>query len=426
MEEEINLLSENLERIRDAANDMRVSLDIPNASIETVANVVSTLVPLPPVEENDVCFYDYDGTRVASFTASEFLEIEEMPIPPTHAGLIFQGWNWILNEAKQHVTEYKKLDIGAHYITDDNKTRIYINIPQNRTDPCFTIGLNGTIIINWGDGTIENITGNNEWTEYKFQHNYNKSGSYIITLEIDDDVQWHLIPYFLRKNGQLNSMQLESAPYWDSIQKIEIGKNCSLGGYADIFQGNHSIQSITMPLDVEYGRPFNGGPTSLKYITIPKGRSMFDPADLSGLTSLEHISLPAECRYLGNSVLAGCTNLKRITLPYNVSNINKYAISSCYNLTYIIIPKQVSFNQGENYKMSSNYGLKYYDFSHFTSVPAAVDVPLGPLYSVDCKLVVPDNLYEQWKTATYWVRYKDSFIKASEWNGGNNSWIQIF
>ena len=43
MEEEQNLLSSNLERIKDAIDDMRTNLDIPDASIEDVATSVETL-----------------------------------------------------------------------------------------------------------------------------------------------------------------------------------------------------------------------------------------------------------------------------------------------------------------------------------------------------------------------------------------------
>ena len=75
---------------------------------------------------NKVTFYDYDGTIVTSYTKDEFLALTEMPTNPSHEGLTSQGWNWTLSDAKTYVTKNGTLDIGQMYVTDDGKTRIYI------------------------------------------------------------------------------------------------------------------------------------------------------------------------------------------------------------------------------------------------------------------------------------------------------------
>ena len=45
--------------------------------------------------ENDVTFYDYDGTIVTSYSASDFMELDSLPENPDHTdkGLTSQGWN---------------------------------------------------------------------------------------------------------------------------------------------------------------------------------------------------------------------------------------------------------------------------------------------------------------------------------------------
>ena len=43
--------------------------------------------------------------------------------------------------------------------------------------------------------------------------------------------------------------------------------------------------------------------------------------------------------------------------------------------------------------------------SVFTSIPS------------DCKIVVPDSLYDTWVAATNWSTYANNIIKASEFNG---------
>jgi hypothetical protein len=35
----------------------------------------------------------------------------------------------------------------------------------------------------------------------------------------------------------------------------------------------------------------------------------------------------------------------------------------------------------------------------------------------DCKIVVPDALYDEWKAATNWSTYASYIVKSSEFNG---------
>ena len=72
---------------------------------------------------DDVVFYDYDGSVAASYSSSDFANLTAMPANPSHTGLIAQGWNWSLANAKAYVAKYGKLNIGQMYITDDGKTR---------------------------------------------------------------------------------------------------------------------------------------------------------------------------------------------------------------------------------------------------------------------------------------------------------------
>ena len=103
--------------------------------------------------DNDVNFYDYDGFRIYSYTAQEFLALESMPANPTHEGLTAQGWNWSLADAKTYVTDYGMLEIGQTYITDDGKTRIYISLDEGRLSPYLGFAINGTATVDWGDET---------------------------------------------------------------------------------------------------------------------------------------------------------------------------------------------------------------------------------------------------------------------------------
>ena len=109
----------------------------------------------PEAEENDVIFIDYDGTIRYSYTASEFAQLTELPPNPKHDGLTAQGWNWDLADAKEYVADYGMHIIGQSYITDDGKTRFYIDLSM-LISPTITMNIyqsvSAGVTVSWGDG----------------------------------------------------------------------------------------------------------------------------------------------------------------------------------------------------------------------------------------------------------------------------------
>ena len=73
---------------------------------------------------SDVNFYDYDGRIIASYTLAEAQALTKLPDPPKHKGLVFQGWNWSLEDVNL-LTD--PMDIGPNYTTDDGTTRVYVS-----------------------------------------------------------------------------------------------------------------------------------------------------------------------------------------------------------------------------------------------------------------------------------------------------------
>ena len=59
----------------------------------------------------DVNFFDYEGTIIESYSKNEFLQLQKLPDGPSHSGLIFDGWNWSLNDAKEQVSIQGAADI---------------------------------------------------------------------------------------------------------------------------------------------------------------------------------------------------------------------------------------------------------------------------------------------------------------------------
>jgi hypothetical protein len=60
--------------------------------------------------------------------------------------------------------------------------------------------------------------------------------------------------------------------------------------------------------------------------------------------------------------------------------------------------------------------MAYYDFSTHTSVPTLSNTNAFQNIPTDCKIIVPDNLYDTWIAATNWSTYSSNIIKKSDWD----------
>jgi hypothetical protein len=74
------------------------------------SNSEPTIANMP--KEKNINFVDYDGTLLYSYTNQEFLALDALPENPAHEGLIAQGWNWNLADAKAYARKYPKMWIG--------------------------------------------------------------------------------------------------------------------------------------------------------------------------------------------------------------------------------------------------------------------------------------------------------------------------
>ena len=220
----------------------------------------------------EVNFLDYDGTILYSYTAAKFAALSSMPANPTHDGLTTQGWNWSLANAKAYVAKYGNLNIGQMYITDDGKTRIYIHLEEGRTSPVLGVCPNGTVDIDWGDGTThDTLTGSDTSTAvYTSAHSYAAPGDYVIQLTVTGSMGFG-------SNGLLvytSNPDDRNSVYRNAIRKVELGSGVtsivgvtSIGG--GVFRNCSNLSSITIPDGVtsigEYA--FSGCP-SLSSITM--------------------------------------------------------------------------------------------------------------------------------------------------------------
>lgn len=411
-------ISENLKTIKDST--MAIKQAIINkggevGDLTTYADAITNLPsgeadPNPTAEKNDVTFYDYDGTIRYSYTAEEFLTLTEMPPLPTQKGLICQEWNWSFEDAMEYVAEYGILDVGATYITDDGKTRLYIRIAaEGRMDVplYFQQTVANGVTIDWGDGSAtETLDGTGK---VNTTHRYASIGDYMISLDVAEGCTLNF-GHGTNNYCVMGSTDNNGRAYCNMLQKVEIGLGI-LKLNAAALSYCQSISAVTMPNHVT-----SIGSSTLSYcnqipaLIIPNGVKYLETSALYSTNSLSVIVLPYSVTSISIRVLTS-TSLSSIVIP---SLIRSIYMLGCYSLSSIIIPSSID-NMPAN-SFANCYGMAFYDFSRHTAVPTLANTNAFTGIPDDCKIIVPDALYDEWIAATNWSAYATYTIKKSEWD----------
>ena len=382
------------------------------------------------VSPKDINFYDYDGTCVAAWSLAELAGKTALPDYPTHEGLTCQGWNWTLADLK---AENARMNVGAMYITTDGKTRIYITLQEGRTSPMLGICPNGTVTVDWGDGTTpDTLTGTSlttvQWTP---THSYAAPGDYVITLTVDGTVGivgtssgGKLLCY---SSGSDN----RDKAYRNAIQRVFFGSGvASIDAYA--FYYCYSLAQITLPNSViSIGASAFDNCYSLTQITIPRSVTSIGASAFYycyGLTqitlpysvtrigdyafyncySLASITIPRSVTSIGTHAFKTCCRLASITIPSGVTSIGLNAFYACYGLTQITLPNSViSIGASAFYNC---YGMVFYDFTACTAVPTLENANAFNGIPADCEIRVPAALLDEWKAATNWATYANKIV----------------
>ena len=360
------------------------------------------------VSVSDVNFYDYDGTILYSYTKEQFLALSAMPKLPTREGLICQGWNWVLDEAKEYVTDYGMLNIGTMYITDDGDTRLYIRIAtEGRMDVplCWNQTVANGVSIDWGDGSdIQSFTGTGNKNT---THTYAKHGDYVIRLKVADGCTLGL-GNSSSSYCVMGSTNNNGRVYCNMLQKAEIGARVTKIGYY-AFRNCSSLASVSIPNgitnidDYAFHRC-----SSLASVSISSSVTKIGESAFSDCYSLASVSIPSSVTKIGYYAFRDCYSLASISIPNGITNIDDYAFHSCSSLASVSISSSVT-KIGES-AFYSCYGMAIYDFTSHTSVPTLSNTNAFSSIPSDCVIKVPESLLEEWKAATNWSTYASQIV----------------
>lgn len=362
--------------------------------------------PTIELERKDVNFYDYDGTLLFSYTLAEAQALTELPTPKGHEGLVFQGWNWDYEDV---IALDYPMDIGAMYVTDDGKTRLYISIVTNarmNVPICFNQTITNGVIVDWGDGSAtETYEGKGA---INTSHTYAKVGDYCITLEAVDSCILKL-GYGNAQYCIMGENTSQISTYKNMLHKVELGRSTEL--LSNAFDSCRGLKNVSMTKDIglipnQIFRYADG----LEFLAIPKYTSIFGYL-FAGATRLMGVAMPKKVDLIQTSWFQGCTNLNRISLPQGITKIDNTAFYQCDALTILKMPSNVS-TIGLN-AFYACYSIKVMDFRNHTSIPTLTGAITN--IAADCKIVVPDALYDAWIAATNWSSSADKIVKSSEY-----------
>lgn len=366
-----------------------------------------------------VNFRDYDGTITNSYSKEEFLALSAMPANPSHDGLTAQGWNWSLSDAKAYVTQYGRLEVGQMYITDDGKTRVYIHLEEGRASPMLGVCPDGTVDVDWGDGTAHDTLSGTSTTTVQWtpNHAYAAPGDYVIKLTVTGSMGF----YGYNSTNQYSCLlrytsggDTRNYVYRNAIQRVEIGSGVTyINDYA--FYNCYNLASIIIPNSVtSIGSRAFYYCYGLSSITIPSELSSINTYAFTNCYNLSNVVLNNGISYIGSNAFSSCYTLSSIALSERNTSIGQSQFSGCYTLANITIPYSVT-SIGVS-AFNNCYGVVEYHLAPTTPPTLGTSAFTG--IPADCIIYVPysadHSVLDDYKEAEYWSVYADRIQEESE------------
>ena len=303
----------------------------------------------PPVEENPaVIFADYDGTVIDTWTWDNKGSKTELPTVPVHEGLVFEGWNWTLEDIKNDTTG-QVIIVGPYYHTESGLTEIDVEVNEtNGMELKLSVNAFHYTSLDWGDGTsIENID--------HPSHIYEVPGKYTIKISgYDGQNNLYHCNYYNNSIYEVRSYIIKAIRFNSGVDDV----GCRGKGLKYITIPKTVIQigtfenigcvQFTVPENARSNNSVFTG-KNLKYIAMPKnyfgysgGPSEISVGAFSGCSSLQLIYIPENVTSIRDKAFQNCSSLQSIYIPESVTIIGLYSFQNCYSLQSISIPNSVT------------------------------------------------------------------------------------
>ena len=286
-------------------------------------------------------FFDYDGTLVASYSSVP----ASLPSVPIHTGLTNGTWNYTLAQVQTQFNAMGICDVGANYDTASGATEIDIELQEGRLHPYLSLAVNGTVSVDWGDGSTPSTSTGTSLTVRKsdIHHEYSAAGKYTIKITKTGGAGYSL--YCTSTYSLLNKNSSTAGAnrvYSNCVQSVRVGEDCVIGSSA--FYHCFSLASVSIPSDVTSigGTAVFYNCYSLTSVSIPSDVTSIGAQTFYNCYSLTSVSIPSGVTSIGANAFYYCYSLASISIPSGVTDINTSVFGYCYSLAYAPIPSGVT------------------------------------------------------------------------------------
>jgi len=201
----------------------------------------------------------------------------------------------------------------------------------------------------------------------------------------------------------------------ESLVGVTLGSNLETIG-ADSFKYCLSLGSITIPEKVKsIGRSAFHGCSRLSIVYLPDSVEEMGEFIFGSCGDLNSIKIPKGLKTIPRYMCNGCVSLSYITIPPTVKSIEWGAFSSCESLRQVTIPASVS--RIAECAFIDCISLKSVVCE--SSIPPAGGGSMFDRNSSKRKIYVPDGSGVEYKSASYWNKYKDDIVDKANLDDEN-------
>ena len=187
------------------------------------------------------------------------------------------------------------------------------------------------------------------------------------------------------------------------LTSIEIGTGVTYVGQSAFSGCNHLI-SVTIPsglTSISGGYVFNGCSSLASVYYLGTLAQWCNMSFGSGSNPLQY----AHNLYINNTLQTD------IIIPDTITQIKPRIFYGASCLTSVTFPAGITSIGNEAFYGCN--GVLVYDFTASTSVPT-LGTQVFTNRNINCKIIVPDDLYSSWVSASGWSSLSSCIIKASE------------
>lgn len=256
------------------------------------------------------------------------------PITITENGVVTED---VTNYASAEIIT----DVVGYKIYNDGATHLYISVNEVTRSLGIQLCVNGTVNINWGDGTsTSSLSGTSTSTAVRATHSYTANGIYHIRITAQEGTTYALP------------------------------------------EGTSSGSVLVMPLSGSGGGHYR---YALRFVECGAAQLTHDYAfaDMRGLCS---VILPSSCTTLPTRTVYGCSSITEITLPPTVTTLKSQCIQNVAALGAVTIPQNVVSIEAQAF--SGCTGLREVHFKPSTPPVIGASSAFSSLNS-GCKIYVP-------------------------------------